>query len=657
MHSNTNRLSLGWFTIKNDVDISFFIYDLLQNKEIDQMRNDFLNPSGVEMDPSSPCLESDSAKILYDLLLRILQHCKEHTLKIQIIPHYDDRYYRSSYSLYYYAKHFQYSNWCKRLFLFDGGNLTPIEKETYRPNREVFGNNFIGSIVIRPIQGMEIGRTLIDPSYIYGNNHCEQYAVRTAYYSETMLGIRMHVYAFPFSMQDGETATCAETTILNISDYFSQRYQSYRSVFPTEVSQIAHSNSFDRNLPSKGLSYQKLSKILMEVGFYPRLYATRFERERILDILYCYVSSGIPVAMGINQGRSNAIGHSVVVVGVAGDIFRNRDNKILSRNDLCVERIPNQQLNTTTFVSLLGNDANKKNKYYIMDDGRAPYSVCEIQMETKWEKGLTGDIHQVTMKYAANPYDCTDTEYTRKITVDRDDDGNVSYVSIGLPDAIKQSKFNINFLTVPLSKEMAMEAENAIRCFKNLLGRLGVQNQVGYTAYVNNLLSVNDDNLSDLSKRILPAGDSNENPLLMRVFLCASRSLKKHRYDDLCSCGENAWLTLYRQIHMPRFVWVCELYTLESIQTPSEPLCVGEIVLDATTANSHVSDLSNVIIINYPWKITYRLPYENEGVLIERLKESDTVFTGSDSAQWRPLKPFRFGDKRLKTEEQDDCSN
>ena len=52
MHSNTNRLSLGWFTIKNDVDISFFIYDLLQNKEIDQMRNDLKNRQIIQNVPN-----------------------------------------------------------------------------------------------------------------------------------------------------------------------------------------------------------------------------------------------------------------------------------------------------------------------------------------------------------------------------------------------------------------------------------------------------------------------------------------------------------------------------------------------------------------------------------------------------------------------------
>lgn len=582
-------------------------------------------------------LESDSEIILFDLLMRIYTNNKESKLMICCIPYYDDRHFRSSYSLYYFGKHFRYPNWCSRIFIFDGSKLedlinNTVDKYKALSDSKKYEMAFIGSFVKRPIQGMDIGRTLIDPKYLYGID--APYMIRTAYYSETMSGLRMHIYSFPYSMQDGETTTCAETTILNISDYFSQRYQAYRIVYPDEISSIIHENSFDRNIPSKGLSYQKISKVFMEIGFYPRLYASKFERERMLSILYCYVSSGVPVAMGIDQEFKSEVGHSVIVVGTSKCFFRNSAGECLTIDDLYIERIPNRKAQSTTFVSVLGNTDRE---YIIMDDGRAPYTVGKVSRQTIWELGLDRDTQKIQLIYGKNPYDWNDSTYHRPYSVDDEIEYNENLT------------YDISFLTVPLSKEMAMEADDAIRCFKNLLGGGKRNNNTDYIGYIKNVLMDQDPKETDQISVI--AGDREDNPLILRVFLCAARSLKRFRYETMCGQGMDKWRDIYRSIHMPHFVWVCELYTLSSISRNNGARCIGEIVLDATTANSHNDDLSNVVAINYPGKIAYRSPLDSEQTLLEMMQKDEGIGRDDKDNQWTLLVPFEFEDERLKKED------
>ncbi len=155
------------------------------------------------------------------------------------------------------------------------------------------------------------------------------------------------------------------------------------------------------------------------------------------------------------------------------------------------------------------------------------------------------------------------------------------------------------------------------------------------------------------------AGDSEDNPLLLRIFLCASRSLKKHRYETMSNTEDfKRWREIYKSIHMPRFVWVCELYSLQSINDPdpqkrmNSPTCIGEIVIDATTTNSHKSyDISNVISINYPMKIAFRSPDDDEDTVIKMLRDNSKDSCSAKlfpSGNWRTFAPFRFDDERIK---------
>ena len=621
MSTSDSFTELHPYIISQDEVLNFVVFFI---RYFDAKSLDESYPDTIDIEDDDPIYNSDSVRILYDMLIRILENCSDNQGKriyAVYVPIYDDRYYRSSYSLYYIEKHFQLYGPCGRLFLFDGGLFDELKVKKKEMDSEVYDKSFIGSLVKKPLPEMEIGRTLIDPKFFYGKDSCFQF--RTAYYSETMYGIRMHVYGFPFAMQDGETVTCAEMTILNISDYFSRRYQAYHAVYPYEISRIIHANSYERNIPSRGLSYQNISKVFLEIGFFPRLYAAKYEIGRFLTILHSYVASGIPVAMGIDNGLSNTVGHSVVVIGMEKDFFKNRTEPI-TINDLYIQQIPNKQTDSTIYYALIGS---KSGKYIIMDDGRAPYAMATISANYKTK----GEAWQVKLSYGPNPYDSDSTMYLRDLPNTQENTNKEIY--------------NVSFLTAPLSKDMSMDAEDAIRCFKNIIGSVvgnDLKTGPGYIAYFKHIKEkLNEDDFT-----LLAAGESENNPLILRVFICAARSLKRHRVKTVSasvpkSVREKCLIT-YQRVHMPRFIWVCELYSLNSISI-DPPVCLGEIVLDATTVSSHKSDIENIILINYPGKLAFRMPFQKKDDLIDMLRTETDL---GEQFRWPLLIPFSFEDAR-----------
>lgn len=626
------------FVLEYEEEISLFIYLLLTNRLFEIVTGDsdqievaeysltgthedhaFVEESDVEIndedrDEFEKIKNSMSGKILKDLLSRILEYCKR--IYAIYVPYYDDKYYRSSFSLHYYGKHFIPNSRCGRVFLFDGDKFDQMQHEVIEAGNSIesasiYKNSFIGSVVIKPIQGMEIGRTLIDPRYLYPERG--KFVFRTAYYSETMYGIRLHVHSFPYAMQDGETVTCSEITIQNMADYFSKRYQSYSNIYPDEIIALAEESSYERSLPSKGLTYRTISRIFMKMGFAPILYASQYDQENFLSVLCAYLASGIPVAIGMDD-RKDINGHSVIVMGKEADVGR-----YFLDGSYYVEQIPDRATNRNLFLGVLGS---KHGEYIIMDDGRAPYTLADISSSYFPEDET--NHWKIRLQYGVDTYEPAIEEK-------------------------KEDQFYLSFLIAPLSKEMSMDALSAIQCFKNLLGKRGDDEDsgIGYLQYI--LRYREEGNEQYPLPEEYFAGDSKENPLLLRIFLCPSRSLKRHRVEHAYGINEE-WLDEYRGIHMPRFVWVCELYSIKSI-TDETPFSIGEIVLDASSSGSHYSDLSKVILINYPGRLLARRPDEREDVIIHQArrnnakKRQDENNNKKEFDEYLAITPFKFYEK------------
>lgn len=235
-----------------------------------------------------------------------------------------DRSYRDTYYMYFSNQHFMVKRYSKRLSFFFG-RYTALDYFTADKEMEKrLNEDFIGSCVINPLIVGAIGRTLINPKYFWDKSTGPAY-VRLSDFKLNIYGRALTVKAFPYRMQDEETMCCAEVTLLNLLEYYSNSYADYRSVVPSEIIEFEQKHSYERVLPSRGITYPVLTKVLSEFGFSPRLYNISAidnyqysyvsQKDELRRWLHYYIESGIPVAVNLVPIGIAGTAHSIVCIG------------------------------------------------------------------------------------------------------------------------------------------------------------------------------------------------------------------------------------------------------------------------------------------------------------------------------------------------------
>lgn len=268
-------------------------------------------------------------------------------ITIGVESQYVDRIYRDSYYIHIGGEHFNKSRFCKRLVIFNGFQCQAI-KNCSSDDIKKLQENFIGSMVIRPIKEKSIGRCLLSPFYLRYREDDVLY-VRVSEYNISYSGIRLSVKAFPFEMQDGITTTCAEVTLLNLLDYYSNEFQDYKFGTPSSLKHIIQKLNADRVTPATGISYEDISRVLCQTGFTPKFYRVLYNADIIdmMQIISLYVESGIPVAIGMNKSETKRKrGHSVICIGhtnisnkqitefVAKNVPKSSEIKLIAETEL-----------------------------------------------------------------------------------------------------------------------------------------------------------------------------------------------------------------------------------------------------------------------------------------------------------------------------------
>lgn len=406
--------------------------------------------------------------------------------------------------------------------------------------------------------------------------------IRLAKYKVVVWGKQLEVQAFPFSMQDGETTTCSETVILNLMDYFSRKYQDYKFAFPSEISGIIDRHGYERKLPSRGLSFFEISRVFSEVGFFPRLYSDEsFSNISQLKHNMHYYIES-GIPVAIGVEKPDPIAsHAITCIGHVG--VKNRK-----------KRIQKCQLRSTGGGDLwVADTADIIDEYIFMDDGKTPYK-----------------------RYRWGQFD----DKTKKIISSNQD-------AFG-EDRSTFEGYRLKSMMIPLYKRMFLEAEDAVDIFLENLGN----ERVGIARFLKDYYG-EDTNIG-----------SPENPLVARVFLASSRHFRQVRIEDMQK-QHNQALNAYTAVLFPKFVWVCEVYTVDSY-CKSNPRAIGEIVLDATASKF---DMDRIIIFHYPNNIRisdYReindidfYPNEFDKLLKERCNSFEpNYFKKLD--KWTTLKPY-----------------
>ena len=221
---------------------------------------------------------------------------------------YVDSVYRDSYYDYYSTKHSTYNRFCLRMSFFDIG----FKKDIDFSDESNIKDNYLGFLVIRPLIKC-IRRNVISPlAKVAPKNDIRICKVSV---DASCLGVKLKAEGFPHASQDNETMTCAQTTIWSLLEYYGNKYTYYHPTLPTEIESILEPFSYERQLPSKGLTYNQISVALRNLGFGPKIYQTgktTQEIRRFHQLMACYIESGVPLAVALTNDK---LGHAVVCLG------------------------------------------------------------------------------------------------------------------------------------------------------------------------------------------------------------------------------------------------------------------------------------------------------------------------------------------------------
>jgi hypothetical protein len=285
---------------------------------------------------------------------------------------YVDRIYRDAFYQYYSSKLEVYNRDCFRVSFF---------KKEIKPEQffNVIGHEklqecFAGFTVVRLLPNYQNpGRTAIAPSAFKNNTFlCELTLI-----SANVGGVKLHVNAFPFSTQDGECMTCAETSIWAVMEYYGNKYPEHNIVLPSEIHKAFHHDL--RVLPSNGLTVLQIASALTHFGFGTYLYARRRDPIGVEDPsdakifrrnLFYYIESGIPLILEL-QGKN--VGHAVVAIGHENVSVTNLSAQISTR---LLPSAANQIIDTADFARNI----------VIMDDNCPPYQTTEINAPCTYYK-------------------------------------------------------------------------------------------------------------------------------------------------------------------------------------------------------------------------------------------------------------------------------
>lgn len=246
-------------------------------------------------------------------------------LTVVIETDYVEKVYRDSYYTLYSTKLRDYYRNCVRLSFFSPEFNEETELTTQ--NYEQIKSAYLGFLVIRPLAECCIGRNVISP-IAKKNNNMEICSTRIP---STCLGLKMEAVGFPHSSQDAECMSCAETTIWAILEYFGNKYSEYSPVKASDILTSLRPLTYERQLPSRGLTFEQISNTLKQQGFGSKVYEKG--NPKFKEIFSCYIESGIPLAVCI---ETKDFGHSVVCIGKEktsrSKINKTMPTEILERN-------------------------------------------------------------------------------------------------------------------------------------------------------------------------------------------------------------------------------------------------------------------------------------------------------------------------------------
>lgn len=272
---------------------------------------------------------------------------------------YVDKVYRDSFYSYYSSKLPRYKRDCIRISIFD--DEIKIDDFWNKDEHANLQGKYSGFLILRPTDPNLIGRSIISPKVLKINNF--RSCIST--FNTTANGVKFTVKGFPHSSQDRETISCAETSLWAIMEYFSTKYPEYQPTLPSKIIRTLNTVSSERQIPSKGLNIAQMSYALKEFGFGTKIYSNHQYGTLFFNLLSCYIESGIPVIVAMENRPIGNIGHALLAIG---------HDKI---TDLKIDSAAPIYKDTTKNITLYDFDSIEKDFIFI-DDNHPAYQKASL---------------------------------------------------------------------------------------------------------------------------------------------------------------------------------------------------------------------------------------------------------------------------------------
>jgi hypothetical protein len=183
--------------------------------------------------------------------------------------HYVDRHYLDDFA-FYYARSFNAPvTHCERLHFFEKLDSSKIEElldasfqtDTPQTIEKELSENYLGFVVKRPLNGAEIGRTVVRPYPEQAANHVRQFAaVRD--YTVHLCGLELRGRGLAFQQQDHGAAVCASTALWSALQHVAVM-AGERTPTPSDIT-VAAASPFPA---SHGLNYLQMAHAISKLGY------------------------------------------------------------------------------------------------------------------------------------------------------------------------------------------------------------------------------------------------------------------------------------------------------------------------------------------------------------------------------------------------------
>lgn len=179
---------------------------------------------------------------------------------------------------------------------------------------------YLGSVVVRPIPEVPIGRTVLR---VLEDDPERQFKCIRPYICH-FLGLNLTVNGLAFQQQDQAVGACATTALWSALSRVCH-VDGYRAPTPMAITEAAvrHLVFDGRLFPSTGLTVEQMYEALRAFEFGPDVFLCRghqheFKTKLNIQLLRCYLDSGIPAVMTLEFDDGGW--HAVTAVGYRASV-------------------------------------------------------------------------------------------------------------------------------------------------------------------------------------------------------------------------------------------------------------------------------------------------------------------------------------------------